>query len=219
MNIVTLSGWGQDHDALECIAPNATHLNYSNFTSTTELFSNLKNIKCDVIIGWSLGGQLALRAIEQGVISPKLQLLIGTPFQFISSHNLKCGIGLDVFQTFVANFKEDPTKTLRQFALLVAKNDQKSKEMLKKLHKNSSKDAQKWLYWLEELGSFSCNRLDFSNMPKTIAIHGRNDAVVDCTQTGLFRSLIHDYRHVIIDNCGHAPHLHDSKAIMDLIDA
>ncbi len=56
-------------------------------------------------------------------------------------------------------------------------------------------------------------------MPKTFSIHGRDDTIVDVTQTGLFKSLISDYALEIFDACGHAPHLHDEARVREIIKA
>ncbi len=218
-NIITFSGWGQNFDALENIAPGAKHIDYRDFQNVDEVFSTIKNNPCDILIGWSLGGQLALRAIEAGILSPKLLILLATPFQFVMGKGLKCGVDIDTFSVFENNFIKDQAKVMAQFALLVAKNDNKSKEIIKILNANNKDNLKNWLFWLEELGSFSCQKVDFSKMPKTIAIHGRDDAVVDATQTSLFRPLIKNYHVERIDDCGHAPHLHDPELIKKIIAA
>jgi pimeloyl-[acyl-carrier protein] methyl ester esterase len=214
---ITISGWGQNFDALENIAPNAHHIDYKNCSNIEEFFDKIKGQTPDVLIGWSLGGQLALRAIDAGLLAPKLLVLLATPFQFITGKGLKCGMDPDTFHGFEKDFAEDPIKTLKQFSVLVAKNDAKAKEIIAKLKQNDNENISNWQYWLQELGEFSCQKLNFSKAPKTLVIHGCDDTIVDYTQSGIFRPLIKNYKSFIFENCGHAPHLHDENQVRSLI--
>lgn len=217
-NIVTFSGWGQDYDALENIAPDATHINYKDFDSVEALFESLDGVDCDIAIGWSLGGQLALRAINSDVIKPESLVLIATPFQFISGPSLKYGIDIDSFNEFMNNFSNNPEKTLLQFSLLIAQGDKDAKQIAKRLRNSNKEDAIKWLYWLEQLRNFNCQTMDYNKIPPTLAIVGSSDNVVDASQADLFRPLIRSgYKTEILDNCGHAPHLHDEQKVRQLI--
>lgn len=215
--IISFSGWGQEYDALENIAHGAMHVDYKSFENIESLFKSMENTECDLLIGWSLGGQVALRALSSGTIRAKALVLLATPFQFVAGGGLKCGIDMDNFNNFVSGFKKDPVATLKQFALLVGKNDENAKDIIRKLKERDYENVEKWAYWLDELGNFSCSRIDFSRIPKTLAIHGRDDSVVDVSQTGLFRPFIADYKLEVMDNCGHAPHLHNEPKVKRLV--
>jgi pimeloyl-ACP methyl ester carboxylesterase len=219
MNIVTFSGWGQAPDSLDNIAPNANHIKYRDFADVDSVFTSIANVKCDVLIGWSLGGQLALRAVDNGVLKPKLIVLLATPFQFLSGKGFKSGMDGDTFHSFEMNFQNNPEATLEQFALLIAKNDSEAKRIITYLKAQPKQNPDKWAHWLEELRNFSCSKLNFTNMPKTIAIHGRDDTIVDVAQAGILHPLIADYTCHVFEKCGHAPHLHDEKKVIELIDA
>jgi pimeloyl-ACP methyl ester carboxylesterase len=217
-NIITFSGWGQDYDALENIAPGANHINYKDYDDIESLFASLKNTPCDILIGWSLGGQLALRAIEADILKPERLVLISTPFQFIASDSIRCGINMDSFIEFENDFTNDPEKTLKQFANLIARGDKDSAQIARTLRKSDKADAKKWFYWLNELRKFSCKSMNYDKVPPTLAISGSEDSIIEATQIDLFRPLIRSgYKTAIFDKCGHAPHLHDEKKVRDLI--
>lgn len=220
-NIITLSGWGQAYNSLANISPEgATHIDYTKFPSVDAFFKSLKDKNPDIIIGWSLGGQLALRAISEKILKPKKLILISTPYQFVASKDIKCSMSKDTFNTFHSNFESDPVKTLKRFLTLISLNDSNHHEILKELrHATSTEHASRWLYWLEQLESFTCHSLDFSNVPETLAIHGLNDTIVDSTQTGLFKSLIKNYTLEMFENCGHAPHLHNEARVKEIVHA
>ena len=66
MRTLCLSGWGQPADALASIAPDATHLGYTHHDNVADVLSAIAKeaARYDRIIGWSLGGQLAVRAVK-----------------------------------------------------------------------------------------------------------------------------------------------------------
>ena len=218
-NIMTFSGWGMAHDALANVTPEGSHhVDYSNFTSAQELFKSLKGQSPDVLVGWSLGGQLALRAISDGILAPKKLILLATPYQFVANKEVKCAMDKDTFSIFVRDLGRAPEMTLKRFITLISLNDANAYDIITKLKQTTSmENSKKWFYWLEELENFSCNSIDFSIIPTTYAIHGRDDTIVDSTQTGLFKSLIADLHLEIFDHCGHAPHLHDEARVKAII--
>lgn len=215
-DIVTFSGWGQAYDALDNIAPGARHIDYAGFQDISELYAHLDGTTCDVAIGWSLGGQLALRAIDEGALSAKLLVLIATPFQFVESPEVKCGMPENIYEGIRQDFENDPEKMLRGLSALIARNDSREKDILRQL-KPSTQPSFNWLYWLDELENFSGNTLNFDNEPRTMMIHGREDTVVDVTQSSLFIPFFPGHHTEIIDRCGHAPHLHDEGRVKQLI--
>ncbi len=218
-NIITISGWGQACNALEDVVPEgSTHIDYSNFRNFGKFLEEIKGKTADVIVGWSLGGQLALRAVSEGVIKPKAIILLATPYQFVVSKDVKCAMDRDTFNEFYNNFERDPVKTVKRFITLIGLNDSNAHEILTKLRNSvNTENASRWLIWLEELEKFSCNAIDFSQIPETYAIHGRDDTIVDITQTGLFKSLIRNYKLEIFETCGHAPHLHNAARVREII--
>ncbi|MFM6972354.1 MAG: alpha/beta hydrolase, partial [Alphaproteobacteria bacterium] len=83
-SIFCLSGWGQKFDSIESfISPEISKsnqlisLDYSNYLGYNDFKNNL-NIpnNPDVIIGWSLGGQIALRLCAENFVKPKKLILI-----------------------------------------------------------------------------------------------------------------------------------------------
>lgn len=210
---LTFSGWGQKHTSLQNICGNnATHIHYAKHSSIDALFDALKNTETDLVIGWSLGGQLALRAINEGIIRTKKLVLLATPFQFIKSNDLKCGMSKDNFEEFKTSYQTQPEKTLQRFAQLIAKNDTHQKNIAKTLLTNFE-THENWVYWLNQLGKFSCKEINFNTIPDTLIIHGIDDTIVDFSQTSLFMPFIPPNQILSFDKCGHAPHLHDTNKV------
>ena len=217
-NVITFSGWGQKYNALDNIAPNARHINYNCHDDIDNLCDSIDGSNCDILIGWSLGGQLALRAVENGTIKTSLIVLLSTPFQFVKANDFNCGIDANDYYNFKKQFISNPEKTLQKFSFLIANGDKNAKKIVIELQNNKDIiDASNWLYWLNELKSFSCKTMNYSNMPKTLAIIGSSDQIINTNQIDLFKPLIKNYTTNIFNNCGHAPHLHNCAKVIQLI--
>ena len=214
MNILTLSGWGQPHDALSIIAHNAQHHDYAGNHSIENALKEIAEVakNHDAIIGWSLGGQLALRAIDAGLMKPKKLILIGVPFQFVRVDDA-LGMPTDQFIKFRDNYQKNPARTLSKAWELVLLGDTEQQNM-RAYFGDSEKALQKnWLHWLDILNGFSCKTINFANFPDTLIIHGKNDAVVYYAQSQEFLKSIPLSKHIAFDNAGHAPHWHDAETL------
>ncbi len=91
-NLLCLSGWAQKYDSLEIIFANSSikekyainSLDYSKLNNIENVYLEMNDFgKCEVALGWSLGGQILVRAIANGVIKPEYLILIAAPFQML----------------------------------------------------------------------------------------------------------------------------------------
>jgi pimeloyl-[acyl-carrier protein] methyl ester esterase len=216
-----LSGWGQKFDSLESSFSESffvSSLPYSQFSSLENFFdfTSKQQFQPDVIIGWSLGGQLAIRLIEQEILKPKLLILIAPPFQMIKDSRIQAGMSEKTFSEFYKNFISAPNQTLKQFAILSAMNDKNSREIARNLD-ISDQNFSQLKFWLEELRRFSCFEVTFTNMPRTVFLQGAGDMIVHASQAEYFKERIKNFRLEIFNNCGHAPHLNDLARIKKII--
>ncbi len=216
--ILCISGWGQKFDSLESIFdPNffVSSLDYSAFDDVKEFFSS---VDCDseIVMGWSLGGQLAIRLIERKILAPKLLILIAPPFQLVKDFRIQAGMAKSTFDEFYKNFTTAPSQTLKQFAILTAMNDRNAKEIARTLDINE-KNFANLAFWLRELEKFSCFDINFSNMPRTLYFHGAGDMITHNSQAEYFQQRIKNFRLEIFKNCGHAPHLSDLERMKKII--
>jgi pimeloyl-ACP methyl ester carboxylesterase len=220
-----LSGWGQKFDSLEKIFQNqvfdpffVSSLNYSAFDSVEKFFAEVetRNENPEIVIGWSLGGQLAIRLIEKKILTPKLLILIAPPFQMVKDSRIQAGMSPETYAEFYRNFADAPTKTLKQFSILTVMNDRNATEIARTLDVNDENFTQ-LKFWLEELSRFSCFDIDFTNMPRTLYFHGAGDMIVHASQAEYFKQKIKDFRFELFKNCGHAPHLNDLERVRNSI--
>jgi pimeloyl-ACP methyl ester carboxylesterase len=228
--ILNLTGWGQKFDSLEEIFKDQnfdpiffekfsiSSFNYFKFTSFCNFLEIFKTkiINPDIVIGWSLGGQLACRLIESKIINPKLLILIAPPFQMVKDNKIQAGMSKNTFDEFYNNFTKAPDKTLKQFAILTAMNDTNSTQIAKNLD-ISNENFNSLKFWLEELGRFSSFDINFDNFPKTIFFQGLGDMIVHQKQSEYFRERIANFSLFNFKNCGHAPHLNNPSKFSEII--
>lgn len=217
--ILCLSGWGQKYDSLKPVFSESffvSSFDYSQFNNVEDFFTAISQENPEILVGWSLGGQLAIRLIEKKILNPKLLILIAPPFQMIKDSHIQAGMAKNTFDEFYKNFAQAPDKTLKQFAILTAMNDRHATEIAKTLDIND-KNFEQLKFWLKELERFSCFDVDFSNMPRTLYFHGAGDMIVHLSQAEYFKQRIKNFRLEIFKNCGHAPHLSDLPRLQKII--
>lgn len=213
MNTLTLSGWATPADSLaKAIAPDAATFDYSDYASAEESFEGLRRF-ADVehIIGWSMGGQLALRATAAGVLRPKRLTLIGVPFQFVQSADVTAAMDPFTFATFRENYIAEPERTASRFHALVANGDKLFKHVASKMHlHHEAAQTRRWLPWFDDLGQATLAGMDLSMVPATTIIHGTEDTIVPVAQAEMIARALPNATVQQWEGVAHAPHLHDS---------
>jgi pimeloyl-[acyl-carrier protein] methyl ester esterase len=158
--------------------------------------------KNSIILGWSLGGLIAIKIATRLKIS-KLILVASTP-NFIHSDKWKYGIDIDNFINFSESIKINISKGLKRFISLQTNQKVQIKE-LNKLIDNFPTNPKSLNQGLKILLSTDLSR-ELKNLSIPVqAILGKNDALIP--------SKINDwYEHQKIPstiiNTGHLPFLH-----------
>jgi len=224
--IVCLSGWAQKPSSLESIfddreffdvsVSSYNYLKHSSIENFFEAFSR-KYQKLDCLVGWSLGGQLAVRLIAKKIIKPKLLVLIAPPFQFVKNSHIKAAMPHSSYQEFLENFKKSPDAALKKFSILAILNDANAKIIIDNLALEDA-SSKSLVYWLEELGRFSCFDINFENFPETLYFHGSGDMIVYPSQKDYFKERISSFTEVVVEKAGHAPHLSNVEKIRAYVD-
>ena len=203
--ITVISGFGQEPKVLQNVFTNkdTIALNYLETKNFEDLITrDLKVYDNDIVIGWSLGGQVAIRLIEKQILKPKLLILIATPFQFVQNDK-EIGLPINIFKQFESAMLIYPNQALNYLASLSATNDENAREVEINMVNYITPNLNSWL---QELKTFDCANVNFSKFPETICIWGDGDVVVDNSQANYFKEKIHNLEIKIIKNAGHAPH-------------
>lgn len=207
MSILTVSGWGQHEGALSHLVEHTSLLDYGGMDEE-ETFSAMARAAPRYAIGWSLGGQLLVRAIARGIIAPQKLVLIATPYRFVAVEEGGIGMGRQTYAQFRHNYARHPTRTLMKAHALVAHGDVHAAQVHH--HQGAHHSGHDWLPWLDRLAEFSCEALDVSTLPPTLLIHGEVDAVIAPDQSHAFAARIPHVKQHFLPHCGHAPHWHDA---------
>ncbi len=227
MHIACLSGWGQPADALASIIPpsatSITHIDYARHESANAALLHIaeKAKGCDMVVGWSLGGQLALRAIASGIFHPSRLVLIAAPFQFVKNAALPLGMPRDLFEKFRDNYDKTPLATLKKAWELISKDDSNAQTVRNHLLATDKEEllTKNWGNWLQILENFTCKDLYTAESPPTLLIHGDRDLVVYPEQSEKMLTILPRARLETFPGCGHAPHWHDAARVQSLITA
>ncbi len=221
--IICFSGWGQKFDSLNHIFLSQKFsdfeiisLNYAIFDNVEAFFADVlaRKLNPEILVGWSLGGQLALRLVQREILRPKKLVLIAPPFQMVKNARIQAGMARATFDEFYGNFKKAPDTTLKKFSILTSMNDKNSSEIARSLE-ISEKNFNQLVFWLEELARFSFFDFDFSKTPQTLYFHGFGDMIVHISQLEYFKERIANFQGEIFKNCGHAPHLSDLEKFQE----
>ena len=205
--ITFLSGWGQRSDIinLDKFSKKVEYLDYLFHTSVDPVFDDLKSQNPDIIIGWSLGGIIAINSIVKQITKPKLLILLATPFQFLSQDSYKIGVGPEIYQSFNNHLSKNPEKLLRKFHLMMLQDDKRFLELKNKF--TYSQNFDNLQYWLDYLINFSALNLNFNNFCQTELIYGENDKIVNLEQGKLFNQKILNSQFNLVKKSSNIPFL------------
>ncbi len=136
--ILLITGWGGGtkllnsfKNSLESKGFEVHLMNIFNALDPHELEKNVEFAKTfDVMIGWSLGGQLAtilVDQIQQKYHEQKILITIASNPCFVANENWQTAMPQATFQSFKASFEHDAIATLKKFGYMVCQGVSTSK--------------------------------------------------------------------------------------------
>ena len=137
--ILLITGWGGGaellkplHDALEQKGYLVERINIFNALDSEVLQQHVElAVKFDVIVGWSLGGQLAtllVNQIQQQYDEQKLLITLASNPCFVAQTNWTTAMPVETFIQFKQSFEQDAITTLKRFGLLVCQGTSSAKK-------------------------------------------------------------------------------------------
>ena len=175
------------------------------------------------VVGWSLGGQVAMRiALDYPDIVRKLVLIGSTPC-FVNKSDWLLGVTPEVFKGFASNVNADYQNTMMQFLTLQCMGASDTKSTVRQLRKKfaerpvpTTQTMQKALNILLDTDL----RTEVNNIRKsTLLIHGDRDTLAPVQAAHwMMQNLPKAYLRVI-SGASHAPFLsHSEQCIEALVD-
>ncbi|WP_445404492.1 hydrolase [Acinetobacter vivianii] len=137
--ILLITGWGGGaellkplHEALEKQGHVVERINIFNALDDDMLQQHVElAVKFDVIIGWSLGGQLAtilVNQIQQQYAQQKVLITLASNPCFVAQPDWSAAMSVETFMQFKQSFEQDAITTLKRFGLLVCQGTSSAKK-------------------------------------------------------------------------------------------
>lgn len=137
--ILLITGWGGGtellqplHEALEQKGYNVERINIFNALDEDILQQQVEHaVKFDVIIGWSLGGQLATLLVDQiwkKYAEQKVLITLASNPCFVAQADWTTAMPVETFMQFKQSFEQDAISTLKRFGLLVCQGANSAKK-------------------------------------------------------------------------------------------
>ncbi|MFH1904654.1 MAG: alpha/beta hydrolase [bacterium] len=188
---------------------------------TEHIFRVIKKLKLKNInlVGWSMGGMIAINFTFQYPEYVTKLVLVSTPAKFVASEDYDAGISHAVMQSFINKFRKSPVRMLSNFASLILKNADFKKEDLD-LIKKSSNLCNKNTMLQDLLLLRNCDLRDKLHSIKvpTLVIHGKGDmicpyACADYMHSKIKNSVLHAF-----ESTGHVPFVTKHEEFNNLLD-
>lgn len=198
--ILTVTGFAQDSSLIsKSLDLPSNAYNYLN----KELQDLVLDQDYDMLIGWSLGGCVALELAKKYHI--KKLILIATPF------HLK-----DSSKQVTQEFATAPQEFLKKFTKLLYFGDKNYRHIAKELNIATNYDLNKLNKWLAYLYDFNA-QLYASFTGELLIIHGNQDAIIPASEAEYYQTLFKTENIVYFKEAGHVPFLHDKKLFNKLV--
>lgn len=137
--ILLITGWGGGtellkplHEALEQKGHNVERMNIFNALDEDILQQQVEHaVKFDVIVGWSLGGQLATLLVDQiwkKYAEQKILITLASNPCFVAQADWTTAMPVETFMQFKQSFEQDAISTLKRFGLLVCQGASSAKK-------------------------------------------------------------------------------------------
>ncbi|QER40344.1 hydrolase [Acinetobacter suaedae] len=137
--ILLITGWGGGsellkplHDGLEQKGYIVERINIFNALDHEILQQHVElAVKFDVIVGWSLGGQLAtilVDHIQQQYAEQKTLITLASNPCFVAQADWTTAMPVETFMQFKQSFEQDAITTLKRFGLLVCQGASSAKK-------------------------------------------------------------------------------------------
>ncbi|MDQ2076323.1 malonyl-ACP O-methyltransferase BioC [Marinimicrobium sp. ABcell2] len=223
--LVLLHGWGCDSGSWEPLLPvlrqfgDVIAIDLPGFGESApvpgfDLGTVLQRLEDSLppratLIGWSLGGMLAVALAERCPDKVQRVVTLASNLAFVARADWPAAMAPAINRRFNAGFKADPAATWRRFTGLMAQGDSEERTLLKELRKAFSGpdvSAHTWSEALQLLAQLD-NRERFARLPQPgLHLYAEADALVPLAAAEAVPQLNNRQTVAVIPGAGHALH-------------
>lgn len=227
--ILLITGWGVGVEPLQSLKLQLEKAGYQ--TQLINIFNILDGkyraqldlvAEVDVVIGWSLGGQLATQLVntfyEQTGQTKTLITLASNPC-FVTNDNWQTAMPADVFNQFKTSFLQNPQATLKRFYYLITLGSSQAKQDWVSIQNianpPSSESLSEGLQMLEQLNLV--NNLKNYLGPQ-LHVFAEQDNVIPCKISENFKDIAtENMSYKVLEGATHAfPYLEVDRTIEEI---
>ncbi|QNP39445.1 pimeloyl-ACP methyl ester esterase BioH [Lysobacter solisilvae (ex Woo and Kim 2020)] len=210
LHLVDLPGHGYARDDDTALVPE---------TLAAELVARIPDAAW---LGWSLGGQFALRAALDHPHAVRGLVMVASSPRFVVGEDWSHGVGAQLFRDFGDALAKDFRGTLEGFLALEALGSAHAQDELRSLRAQAFERGEPAARTLLE-GLHLLDSLDLrSELPMlcvpSLWLSGRRDRLVPAGAMPAAAALARNARSVVIPHAGHAPFLGAADAVAHEID-
>jgi malonyl-CoA O-methyltransferase len=212
--LVLLPGWGFDHRIWDEVLPLLRE--HTEVIALDE--SVLVNLppRC-VLMGWSLGGMLATQIAIQHPERVAALITVGSNLKWVTEADWP-GASADNFAAFFENLAQNFEATKQHFCGVIARGDDKEKQVARILRTKLSTTSQENLLQGLRLLDNIDNRQGFAELRMPgLHLFGENDAMVPLAVEQRMRVLNKKQRTHILQKTAHAPFLSQPEKFSSII--
>ena len=219
-----ISGWSTNSDIFEWLLPglaqyfvvytaDVSDLPQSMDDCVDELSAALLQwlFKPALVIGWSLGGNIALQLAKQHPQQVAGLSLLNCSPVFVAREDWPCGMDPQQFAAFQQGIEKNTAKTLKRFDRLQSVGDARQQPLIRALGDYRAQQ-QVWQQQDLQTGLGYLQRIDqrdfLSDLPQAVQwCFGAEDRLVSRSTADAVASLAAKHPIEILDDCAHLPFL------------
>jgi pimeloyl-[acyl-carrier protein] methyl ester esterase len=171
-----------------------------------------------LLVGWSLGGQLALRLAADGALRVRQLALIACTPRFVRSPDWPHGLSPALLELFAQQLTSDPRRTLTDFLSLQVRGSARADIVLSSLQQalleHGEPQAPALAAGLQQLQHNDLRALARTLRVPTVVIAGQYDRVTPCAGAQALVELMPQARLLALPRAGHAPFLSHGQDVL-----
>jgi len=172
-----------------------------------------------VVLGWSLGGLVALELARRDLCRIDALVLVGATPRFVVGDGWACAIPPDEFEALRARLAADPVACLEGFAALAARGDARARAVLRELRRDRhAPDVRALGAGLDILRNTDLRAALPRIAVPSLVVSGGRDRIVPPAAARFLAASLHNAELQLIPAGGHAPFVGREAALAGAVE-